>query len=757
MSPAPQTTPISFEFGLQEQYEPSLIPPGSASALKNWKPEATGGLRVRPGWNTSPRSGMLELTSKGRGIGIYQKDVLNERPVVVQSVAGTPWDNDAASYGGITWDQPTTPGNLLILGVEITQANASSAPTITVPAGWTLAVQQTSGYESKAAIYYKANAASNSGNVAVNFTKGSGASAHALGNAFLMEVSGIAPVGPLDQTATGGTLTDFDGTLSGTLSSVIGGVPKRLKTSVSSSATAQAAEFGVLVAGAHRSQSAATTSLLWWPSGIAYPDFFAIGGWVGVEERGYSKQSYSASGMANAGILARQIYLTRDTVEGDLILSNSDETMAPAIAMATFKAQSSEVTTVERRVLVANDNGSGHTIYAATGNNLLSSSFKVIGVIPNNGSGDPVSFATGLGVSVMTCARWASPYYWNGSGDIKDLLGAPAGRCVAFHKSRYFIGGSKENPTRLWFSDVGDYTSWPELNYIEVGQEDGEAIEDIAVFNNAILIGKQNSLWVLTGSGADSYVLTKLLSGGAAPGRSLCTTPYGALVAARDAVYFVTSESVETVSTAIEKTYGMSGFYMSTAYADGVAYVNDPGSGTTWCLNMKTGSWWTEEVADSGEAPSSLFFTDSTLIATPASSSSSGMVIWRLAPKGERVRDFDPLAEEFEAQTPEMWPVGPEYKFTPRHLYLKLRQRAGDASQTGIEVTPIYDGQERTPIYVQPITVTEPTSFRKRLDLGSDKSISSIRFKFSQRIPDGEQTLFDIEGVTLEYIVEAVR
>lgn len=700
---------------------------------------------------------MLELTARGRGIGIYQKDVLNERPQVVQSVAGPAWDDDSASYAGVTWDQPTTPGNLLILAVEVTQDGAGSAPTITAPAGWTQAVVSTNGYDSRCAIYYKANAASNSGTVAVNFTKGSGSGAHALGRAFLMEVSGIAPVSPLDVTATGGPITDFTGTLSGTLSSVIGGVPKSLKTAVSGSPTAQAAEFGVLVAGAHRSESAATTSLLWWPAGIAYPDFFPIGGWVGEEEAGYAKEGYSPSGMANSGILARQIYLTRDNVQGDVILSNSDITMDPSIAIATFKAQSSEATTVERRLLVANDNGSGHTIYAATGSSLYSSTWKVLGVVPNNGSSDAVSFATGLGVSLMTCARWDSPYFWNGAGEIQDLLGTPAGRCVAFHKSRYFIGGSKENPTRLWFSEVGDYLDWPELNYIEVGQEDGEAIEDIAVFDNAILIGKQNSLWILTGSGLDSFVLTKLLSGGAAPGRSLCSTPFGAVAAARDAIYFVTSESVQTISSSVEKSYGMTGFYISTAYADGVTYITDPGTGTTWCLDMKNGSWWTETVADQGEETSSLFFIDSTLLATPGGSSQSGMLNWRSAPKGERARDFAPLSEEFEVQTPEMWLVGPEYKFSPRHLYLKLRQRGGDPSQTGLTVTAYYDGQARQPVYIEPLYISEPTSFRRRIDLGTDKSVSSIRFKINQTVPDGEESLFDIEGAVLEYFVEAIR
>lgn len=89
-----------------------------------------------------------------------------------------------------TWTQSTTAGNLLVAMVTIADSD-----TINTPSGWTLAASV--GTNPKAVLFYKANAASESGSVTVTF--GSAADNARL---VIAEFRGIATSTPVDVSAT---------------------------------------------------------------------------------------------------------------------------------------------------------------------------------------------------------------------------------------------------------------------------------------------------------------------------------------------------------------------------------------------------------------------------------------------------------------------------------------------------------------------------------------------------------------------------
>jgi len=290
-----------------------------------------------------------------------------------------------------------------------------------------------------------------------------------------------------------------------------------------------------------------------------------------------------------------------------------------------------------------------------------------------------------------------------------------------------------------------------------VGKDDGEAIEEIVTTELGLLIGKENSLWLLTGSGLGDFQLTQLADGGAAPGRSMKRTPYGTLVAGKEFVYLVQGGTVGTISESIEESYGMTGGWMSTSYRNGRCTVLDAGSGVSWVYDFRREIWQgTEFVETVEEQPVVLFDRGPHQLFGPRDPIINGLLGWRLTPDGARVKDFDPLPETFEVWTPEMWLGGPEAKVTPRYLFLKLRQRIEDVTgDAELIITPVYDGITGDVIVVK--ALNEPGPFWLRRGIGQKRGISALQLKFKQELAADQEALFDIERGVVGYNVEEVR
>jgi hypothetical protein len=194
---------------------------------------------------------------------------------------------------------------------------------------------------------------------------------------------------------------------------------------------------------------------------------------------------------------------------------------------------------------------------------------------------------------------------------------------------------------------------------------------------------------------------------------------------------------------------------MSVSFANDVGSICDESSGYIWSINMNTGVWAEERVDSTTEAPAWVTQSNELQLFSPKAATVGSLVSYRAVPTDTRTKDFDSLTETFEALTPELWPVGNTVKITPRHLYVRVRQRGGTADQTGLTITPYYEGWQGTAQTFGPEDAAGV--YRYRFDLGERRGINYAQFKFSQTVPSGQASVVDIEEVEFGFNVEQIR
>lgn len=99
------------------------------------------------------------------------------------------------------------------------------------------------------------------------------------------------------------------------------------------------------------------------------------------------------------------------------------------------------------------------------------------------------------GIMVMT-VQGSQPIQWNGTGNIATLAGSPPTNVFtcAMASNYMFLGGSAANPSRLYWSAVGDPGTWPGANFADFRLNDGYPIQAIIPFGEDLLIFKSYSM-----------------------------------------------------------------------------------------------------------------------------------------------------------------------------------------------------------------------------------------------------------------------
>jgi hypothetical protein len=140
------------------------------------------------------------------------------------------------------------------------------------------------------------------------------------------------------------------------------------------------------------------------------------------------------------------------------------------------------------------------------------------------------------------------------------------------------------------------------------------------------------------------------------------------------------------------------------------------------------------------------------ILASPTSSTDSGLVIYRDLPSLTRTRDFSPLTSQAKLETPVMWLAGPRNNFTPRWIFLQIRQRG-----TGTDDLTLEEYTDQNPSTPTTYTIDNKTTagpFRYRKDLGKFRGVEWVQYKLTGP-SSGNQ--FDIERAVLAYDEEVGR
>lgn len=86
------------------------------------------------------------------------------------------------------------------------------------------------------------------------------------------------------------------------------------------------------------------------------------------------------------------------------------------------------------------------------------------------------------------------------TGVVAVINNMPRGYSSAVYKDRLWVCGRRGTPnsSRLFFSDVGNFTSWPGANFFDIAPGDGDALQDLIVYQDNLMLFKDGATYVLS-------------------------------------------------------------------------------------------------------------------------------------------------------------------------------------------------------------------------------------------------------------------
>lgn len=118
---------------------------------------------------------------------------------------------------------------------------------------------------------------------------------------------------------------------------------------------------------------------------------------------------------------------------------------------------------------------------------------------------------------------------------LTKIVGSPGGSCIALYGDRMIVAGPLgANGNRVYYSEAGVFTSWPALNYFDIGYN-GQVRALFPQRGGLTIVMQDGSWWVLTGA-PDVGVVRRISGGGVHPWHF-----YAAMAAAigDDMIWFV--------------------------------------------------------------------------------------------------------------------------------------------------------------------------------------------------------------------------
>jgi hypothetical protein len=724
---------IPMHQGLLESQESSKVPIGFMTELVNWVPEQTGGLRARGKWLKGSVAG-LPSTRQNRGIGTFNRFT---DPVIVQQssvyTTGTTVSGSANTTPSVTWTVPTTPGNTLIACIGLQALTGFVTFTVTAT-GWTNRGVTSPVTATNATpytlVYEQVTTTSYSGSVTPFTIANSNAAINRHYSLVILEVAGLASFDVTAHNSGTNTLTQNS----------------PLTVTTTTATTTQASEFALAFTNVSHST----------PAQDPPTSTITRTGWTEQQNPGYYGQALLGTIRSKFLVDSKTVRATgTQSITAGMVfsdVSNDQERMDTQVL--TWKGWNSTAVPSDsgHALLAANYNGSTVDIWAIDRDTLDTGTWRIVdAALPS--SGEPVAFVMGMGAAYYTSASFTGIRRYDGVTGALVATSPIGARCLAINHDRMWAGGPLAYPARLNYTNLLDPFAWTGTGsgFWDIGTDDGEFVEDITPFNGGLAIGKENSLWFLSGSITTDFARVQLSSGGAAPGRSLLTTPFGAVIAGTDMVWLYDGDTVTRLGNAIEVSYGIAG-YCTSSYIDGSIYIADPTAGRVYVFNLggPVGTWRVEECADT---IGTLYNVGGRQFMGPYSTTLGSLVNFRDFPAPARGKDYDPLPMSYRMRTGDLWVDGALRTATPRQLYLQLRQRGGNPADPGLVVTPVFDGVDANDCDVG---ADNPGTRRVKVQGFPQKQrVGSFGFGITQTLASGDASVFDIEDAWVEYIRES--
>lgn len=684
--------PITFEKGLVTEIEESLLDVGQAAELENWEPLSNGALRSRNRWSSISTDG-LPTDYKVRGWGnaaVGSGGGSGLASIVQFTVDDTPSTTVSLSLSG------TTAGNIIVLVITI----ADNSP---VPGGL-------GAYTQRVAI-----TDSNLANTVYIYTK--------------------TAAGGTESVTPTSTFDEFQGVWLAEISGLVAEAPTDTDTGN--------ADSGVINLSCASSMSAGFALSV----GIQAD----AGAWTDAPSLSGGTTQFDISN----GVSAIRSTLITATFTGATVADSYDAgggATPNAVALAIWDAAPAASTPAEFYIIVAIATATGYSLYRIARSAITTGTWELVDSEACSDTSAFVSMAVGAGELVWSSSTMTNPRHVVLStltgADTTDLANL-AGRAVAYHKDRMFVGGSADEPSRLFFSDIGLPHSFTTVtDYLDVGGEDGEAIEDVISVEGLLLVCKVNRLYLISGSGIESFFTNELPGGTAGTGRPAVRTPYGTIVAGPADIWVVQGGGVDPMSRPLGADYSITGL-VTTAYAQDTVLVADSGTGRVYRVNLVTGAWGIDSVAEGENQVGNLFSLQGRFY--------YGVLDSDTAVGGTRklsdARSYDEITggTNFVAATGRIALLGPSVKYTPRWLFLQTRNH--DTDHPNVLFVDIESDHGVTTRDVQVLSETQ----RDRIDIPKTHSGSEWIKLTLHADSSASAGAIDPERIVLGVDVEAPR
>lgn len=110
-----------------------------------------------------------------------------------------------------------------------------------------------------------------------------------------------------------------------------------------------------------------------------------------------------------------------------------------------------------------------------------------------------------------------APYLWSGSGNAVALTAdadVPNSSLIEYHLRHLFLSGNDDFPSRLYFSALDDITDYTVTDFLNVETNSGDGIiRGIKTGLDSLYIWKDSSIWRLSGTSRDDFVLERAVQG----------------------------------------------------------------------------------------------------------------------------------------------------------------------------------------------------------------------------------------------------
>jgi hypothetical protein len=151
------------------------------------------------------------------------------------------------------------------------------------------------------------------------------------------------------------------------------------------------------------------------------------------------------------------------------------------------------------------------------------------------------------------CNGQDAPRQWDGTTESAVTNAPVTSKFLVFHKNRMWIVDTT-NPTKVWYSDKGAYTTWTSTNFIFApAPKSGDPITGLAVFQDNLIVFTRKTKYILFGDDPDNFVLRQS-SGkkGSVNQAVIATDPNYVYFLADDGIYRFNGSSDELMSDSVQ-------------------------------------------------------------------------------------------------------------------------------------------------------------------------------------------------------------